>query len=132
MAPAKRRVISPKVTGNGLEPPASPFFFLTILRILTTRLPPFLSPPTGLLMVARGFSFFFFSICKERKGKTYEISNQSHHKNHDYLTTVFIVLPLFLEQCTCACTVLFWHTWPTGNISRYPGPGQGYGWHDAS
>lgn len=58
--------------------------FHTIFRILTTRLPPFLSPPTGLVMVARGISFFFFSICVQRTGKTQHISNQRHHNKHDY------------------------------------------------
>lgn len=35
---------------------------LTILRSLTTRVPPFLSPPTVLTIVALGFSLSFFSI----------------------------------------------------------------------
>lgn len=38
----------------------------TILRSFTTRVPPFLSPPTVLITVALGFSFIFFSILNEQ------------------------------------------------------------------
>lgn len=39
----------------------------TILRSLTTRVPPFLSPPTVLITVALGFSLIFFSILNKSK-----------------------------------------------------------------
>lgn len=68
-----------KLPGPTLEHPSAFPYFHTIFRILTTRLPPFLSPPTGLVMVARGISFFFFSICVQTTRKTEHISNQRHH-----------------------------------------------------
>lgn len=82
----------------------------TILRSLTTRVPPFLSPPTVLITVALGFSLIFFSILNEQI-KIKSIQNNKYDRFIVSFMLSVIELPSPWSQWSWSSSC----TWPCGH-----------------